>query len=72
MSYVFLLGVCMNAQTDKASMLDEAIEYVKMLQAQLQVWTKHFFDYRQGSIVSSIEVFFMKMSGDSSCLRERG
>ena len=28
-------------QTDKASMLDEAIEYLKMLQLQLQVFVLH-------------------------------
>lgn len=32
-----LCAPAVRAQTDKASMLDEAIEYLKMLQLQLQV-----------------------------------
>lgn len=35
----YLLSNVFNAQSDKASMLDEAIEYLKSLQLQLQVST---------------------------------
>jgi hypothetical protein len=51
-----MMRIVLAFQTDKASMLDEAIEYIKMLKLQLQVrlWIQIFsfgFLYLQGCMV---------------------